>query len=70
MTFFFQVFATRGLSQHYIHQMAQCVRSAYVLPNDVSVECPGYACLLGNTVETAGAALSHADCSFEMVRNS
>jgi len=50
--------------------MAQCVRNAYVLPNDVSVECPGYACLLGNTVETAGAALSHADCSFEMVRNS
>ncbi|KAI9387307.1 hypothetical protein POPTR_010G150000v4 [Populus trichocarpa] len=61
-----EVFATRGLSQHYIHQMAQCVRNAYVLPNDVSVECPGYACLLGNTVETAGAALSHADCSFEM----
>ncbi|KAJ6718486.1 UBIQUITIN-PROTEIN LIGASE E3C [Salix purpurea] len=59
-----EIFATQGLSQHYIHQMAQCVRN--VLPNDVSVECPGYACLLGNTVETAGAALSHANCSFEM----
>ncbi|KAJ6432119.1 hypothetical protein OIU84_019387 [Salix udensis] len=59
-----EIFATQGLSQHYIHQMAQCVRN--VLPNDVSVECPGYACLLGNTVETAGAALCHANCSFEM----
>jgi hypothetical protein len=51
--------------------MARCMRNnTYVLPNDLSVEYPGHACLLGNMLETAGAALSHADCSFEMVRDS
>ena len=71
MTFSFQVFATQGLSRHYINQMARCMRNnTYVLPNDLSVEYPGHACLLGNMLETAGAALSHADCSFEMVRDS
>lgn len=70
MTFAIQVFATEGLSQSYIHQMAQCAQNhANVLPNDVSVEYPGYACLLGNMLETAGVTLSRPDCSFEMVRN-
>lgn len=64
-----QVFATRGLSQHYIHQMALCVQGhTNVLPNDVSAEYPGYACLLGNMLETAGVSLAQPDCSFEMVR--
>ncbi|KAG8483121.1 hypothetical protein CXB51_022043 [Gossypium anomalum] len=29
-------------------------------------EFPGYACILGNILETTGAALSQPDCSFEM----
>ncbi|XP_023910665.2 E3 ubiquitin-protein ligase UPL6 [Quercus suber] len=62
-----EVFATRGLSQHYLHQMAFCVQNcANVLPNDISPEYPGYACLLGNILETAGVALSQPNCSFEM----
>ncbi|KAK9992027.1 hypothetical protein SO802_027012 [Lithocarpus litseifolius] len=62
-----EVFATRGLSQHYLHQMAFCVQNcANVLPNDISTEYPGYACLLGNILETAGVALSQPNCSFEM----
>ncbi|XP_075654169.1 E3 ubiquitin-protein ligase UPL6 [Castanea sativa] len=62
-----EVFATRGLSQHYLHQMAFCVQNcANVLPNDISTEHPGYACLLGNILETAGDALSQPNCSFEM----
>lgn len=50
--------------------MAFCVQNrANVLPNDLSAEYPGYACLLGNILETAGVALSQPNCSFEMVRN-
>ncbi|KAJ4721951.1 E3 ubiquitin-protein ligase UPL6-like protein [Melia azedarach] len=61
------VFATGGMSQHYIHQMALCVANhANVLPNETSIELPGHACLLGNILETAGVALSQPDCSFEM----
>ncbi|KAF2312706.1 hypothetical protein GH714_039704 [Hevea brasiliensis] len=38
-----EVFATWGLSQHYIHQMALCVQGhANVLPNDVSAKYPGH----------------------------
>ncbi|KAH9683973.1 E3 ubiquitin-protein ligase UPL6 [Citrus sinensis] len=62
-----EVFATGRTSQHYIHQMALCVQNhANVLPHEVSMELPGYACLLGNILETAGVALSQPDCSFEM----
>ncbi|KAI9194675.1 hypothetical protein LWI28_008103 [Acer negundo] len=62
-----EVFATGGMSQHYIHQMAFCVKDhTNVLPNDISVELPGYACLLGNILETAVVALSQPDCSFQM----
>ncbi|XAR49722.1 Ubiquitin--protein ligase [Bertholletia excelsa] len=62
-----EVFAKRELSEHYIHQMALCVQNhANVLPNDISTEFPGYACLLGNLLETAGVAFSQPDCSFDM----
>ncbi|KAA8531179.1 hypothetical protein F0562_005907 [Nyssa sinensis] len=62
-----EVFATRGLSQHYIHQMVLCAQNhANVLPNDLSTECPGYACLLGNLLEAAGVAFYQPDCSFDM----
>ncbi|CAL8991067.1 unnamed protein product [Prunus brigantina] len=61
------VFATPGMSQHYIRQMALCVQNhAHVLPNDTSIELPGYACLLGNILESSGVALSQPGCSFEM----
>ncbi|TKY72456.1 E3 ubiquitin-protein ligase UPL6 [Spatholobus suberectus] len=62
-----QVFAKRGLSQHYIHQMATCVPNLInYLPKDMSDEFPTYACLLGNILETGGIALSRPDCSFDM----
>ncbi|CAK9136438.1 unnamed protein product [Ilex paraguariensis] len=62
-----EVFGTRGLLQHYIHQMALCVQNhANVLPNDISPEFPGYACLLGNLLETAGVAFAEPDCSFDL----
>ncbi|GAV71666.1 HECT domain-containing protein [Cephalotus follicularis] len=65
-----EVFATRGLTQYYIHQMAVCLQNhANILPNDFSHEYPGFACLLGNILETAGVALSQSDCSFEMAVN-
>lgn len=40
---------------------------AGVLPKDLSPELPGYACLLGNTLETAAVALAQPNFSFEMV---
>ncbi|KAF8394715.1 hypothetical protein HHK36_020932 [Tetracentron sinense] len=62
-----EVFATRGLCEHYFHQMALCVHGhVNVLPNDISREFPGFACLLGNILETAAVALSLPDCSFDM----
>ncbi|XP_058077263.1 E3 ubiquitin-protein ligase UPL6 isoform X2 [Magnolia sinica] len=62
-----EVFATRGLSSHYIHQMTLCFHGhANVLPDDISHEFPGYACLLGNILETAGAAFSQPNCTFDM----
>ncbi|KAJ4822903.1 E3 ubiquitin-protein ligase upl6 [Turnera subulata] len=62
-----EVFATQELSQHYIHQMADCVQHhANILPNDVSGEYPGHACLLGNMLEAAGVTLSQPNCSFQM----
>ncbi|KAI4335030.1 hypothetical protein L6164_013716 [Bauhinia variegata] len=62
-----EVFATQGLSQHYIHQMATCVQNQMnVLPKDISKEFPSSACLLGNILETAGVALSQPDCTFDM----
>ncbi|XVF62396.1 hypothetical protein PTKIN_Ptkin09bG0004200 [Pterospermum kingtungense] len=61
------VFASRSLTQFYTSQIALCAQNhANVLPTDISNEFPGYACLLGNILETAGAALSQPDCSFEM----
>ncbi|XWS53476.1 hypothetical protein CRYUN_Cryun10bG0004400 [Craigia yunnanensis] len=62
-----EVFASRSLTQYYTNQMALYVQNyANVLPTDISNEFPGYACLLGNILETAGAALSQPDCSFEL----
>lgn len=64
----FQDFSSRGLGKYYIHQMASCLPShVSVLPNDASLEYPGYACLLGNLLEAAGVALSERNCAFNMV---
>ncbi|KAK9019919.1 hypothetical protein V6N11_054424 [Hibiscus sabdariffa] len=62
-----KVFASWSLTLYYTNQMTLCVQNhANLLPSDISNEFPGYACLLGNILETAGAALSQPDCSFEM----
>ncbi|MBA0651830.1 hypothetical protein Goklo_019132 [Gossypium klotzschianum] len=62
-----EVFASRSLTQYYTNQMALCVQNhANVLPTDMLNEFPGYACILGNILETTGAALSQPDYSFEM----
>ncbi|CAI9778335.1 unnamed protein product [Fraxinus pennsylvanica] len=54
-----EIFATPGLSQHYVHQMALCVKDhTNVLPADISSDFPGYACLLGNLLEAAGVAFT------------
>ncbi|XP_068658404.1 E3 ubiquitin-protein ligase UPL6 isoform X2 [Aristolochia californica] len=65
-----EVFGTLGLSGYYLHQIASCVRGySNVLPHDISPEFPGYACLLGNMAEIAGAALSAPHCSFDMAQD-
>ncbi|XP_057959070.1 E3 ubiquitin-protein ligase UPL6 isoform X2 [Malania oleifera] len=65
-----EVFATQGLSQHYIHQMALCARNhTNVLPNDMAPKFPGYACLLGNILEAVSVALSQPECSFESAKD-
>ncbi|GAB4825610.1 E3 ubiquitin-protein ligase upl6 [Ancistrocladus abbreviatus] len=62
-----EVFGRQELSKHYIHQMAFCVQNhTNVLPNDISSEFPGYACLLGNVLEAAAIALSQPDSSFDL----
>jgi hypothetical protein len=49
-----QVFAANGLSKYYIHQIACYLPSrADVLPKDISVNHPGYACVLANVLEAA-----------------
>ncbi|KAF6175464.1 hypothetical protein GIB67_021954 [Kingdonia uniflora] len=62
-----EVFLSQGLIDFYIHQMAMCVHShANFLPDDVSREFPGCACLLGNILEVVGASLSRPTCSFDL----
>ncbi|CAN6991148.1 unnamed protein product [Brassica rapa subsp. trilocularis] len=61
------VFANPSLSQHYVHQMALCIqKDTHVLPIDTNTEFPGYACLLGNTLEIANVVLSQPECSLDM----
>ncbi|KAE8698312.1 E3 ubiquitin-protein ligase UPL6 [Hibiscus syriacus] len=62
-----EVFSSRSLIQYYTNQMALCMQNrANVLPSDILNEFPGYACILGNILETTGVALSKPECSFEM----
>ncbi|KAF9595339.1 hypothetical protein IFM89_039186 [Coptis chinensis] len=61
------MFASQGWFDHYTHQLAVHLRGdANFLPADLSRDFPGYACLLGNILEVAGAALSRPKCSIHM----
>ncbi|KAM0043757.1 putative ubiquitin-protein ligase E3B/C [Helianthus debilis subsp. tardiflorus] len=62
-----EIYVSRGLCQHYLHNMATCTHSyEKVLPADISVEFPGYACLLGNLLEAVGVALARPACPYDM----
>lgn len=61
-----EAFFSKGLVNHYIHQMASCVPSHVNVLPDKTHEFPGCACLLGNLLEAAGVALSEPNCSFAM----
>ncbi|XP_076944052.1 E3 ubiquitin-protein ligase UPL6-like [Bidens hawaiensis] len=62
-----EIYVTRGLCQHYLHNMATCTQSyEKVLPSDMSVESPGYACLLGNLLEAVGVAFARPACPYDM----
>nr|GLL43891.1 E3 ubiquitin-protein ligase UPL6 [Ipomoea trifida] len=61
-----EIFATPALSQHYIHQMALCVKdNSSVLPPDTAIDLPGYGCLLGNLLDVGSLAFTQPD-SFDM----
>lgn len=63
-----QVFSVNGLSKHYIHQIACFLPSlADVLPNDISANLPGYACVLANVLEAATWILSDAKFASDSV---
>ncbi|KAG2624791.1 hypothetical protein PVAP13_3KG174800 [Panicum virgatum] len=57
-----KVFTVNGISKYYIHQIACFLPSlADVLPNDISVNHPGYACVLANVLEASTSTLSDAN---------
>ncbi|AQK84324.1 E3 ubiquitin-protein ligase UPL6 [Zea mays] len=56
-----KVFSVNGLNKYYIHQIACLLPSLVdVLPNDISANHPGYACVLANVLEAATWILSDA----------
>ncbi|KAG2624797.1 hypothetical protein PVAP13_3KG174800 [Panicum virgatum] len=62
LAFILQVFTVNGISKYYIHQIACFLPSlADVLPNDISVNHPGYACVLANVLEASTSTLSDAN---------
>uniref|UniRef100_A0A0D9WD29 HECT-type E3 ubiquitin transferase n=1 Tax=Leersia perrieri TaxID=77586 RepID=A0A0D9WD29_9ORYZ len=63
---FKKVFSANGLSKYYIHQIACFLPScADVLPNDISSNHPGYACVLANVLEAATWILSEPKLASE-----
>jgi len=57
-----KVFTVNGISKYYIHQIACFLPSlADVLPNDISANHPGYACVLANVLEASTSILSDAN---------
>ncbi|URE02379.1 HECTc, partial [Musa troglodytarum] len=68
LPFFKEVFWSKGLGRHYIHQMANVLPShAGVLPDYIVQEYPGYACLLGNLLEVAGVVFSDPSSTYHTV---
>ncbi|CAH1453191.1 unnamed protein product [Lactuca virosa] len=62
-----ETYVSQGLCQYYLHKMATCSQNyEKILPVDISAEFPGYACLLGNLLESVGVALSRPSCSYNM----
>ncbi|PWZ04753.1 E3 ubiquitin-protein ligase UPL6 [Zea mays] len=63
-----KVFSVNGFSKYYIHQIACFLPSlADVLPNDISANHPGYACVLANVLEAATWILSDAKFASDSV---
>lgn len=61
-----EIFASPSVSRHYFHQMKLCMKDHInVLPPDIAIDLPGYACLLGNLLEVAGLAFAQPE-SFTM----
>ncbi|KAK1291619.1 E3 ubiquitin-protein ligase UPL6 [Acorus calamus] len=54
------------LSKHYVYQILQFLHTDDKLLPDDSGEFPGYACLLGNLLETAEAVLSQPSFTFDV----
>jgi ubiquitin-protein ligase E3 C len=68
LPFILQVFSVNGLSKYYIHQIACFLPSLPdVLPNDISANHPGYACVLANVLEAATWILSDAKFASDTV---
>jgi ubiquitin-protein ligase E3 C len=66
--FILQVFSVNGLNKYYIHQIACLLPSLVdVLPNDISANHPGYACVLANVLEAATWILSDAKLASDSV---
>uniref|UniRef100_A0A0V0I260 HECT-type E3 ubiquitin transferase n=1 Tax=Solanum chacoense TaxID=4108 RepID=A0A0V0I260_SOLCH len=62
-----EIFASPSVSRHYFHQMKLCMKDHInVLPPDIAIDLPGYACLLGNLLEVARLAFAQPE-SFTMV---
>ncbi|KAL6608257.1 hypothetical protein ACP70R_041320 [Stipagrostis hirtigluma subsp. patula] len=63
-----KVFSVNGLSKYYIHQIASILPSlGDVLPQDISANHPGYACVLANVLEAATWILSDAKFASDTV---
>ena len=68
VAFILQVFTVNGISKYYIHQIACFLPSlADVLPNDISANHPGYACVLANVLEASTSTLSDANFASDTV---
>lgn len=61
-----EFFARPGLSQHYLHQIALCIKDQVnFLPKDIPSDFPCHASLLGNLLEAAGVAFAQPE-AFDM----
>ncbi|KAF3682690.1 E3 ubiquitin-protein ligase UPL6 [Capsicum annuum] len=57
-----EIFASSSVSRHYFHHMTLCMKGhVNVLPPDIAIDLPGYACLLGNLLEVARLAFAQPE---------